>query len=77
MSASTPMVARATSQRRTNQSTASQISNATAANPSVHRPAASFSRTGPSMTALVISGTEMVAARLTKAATTIAIQRTL
>jgi hypothetical protein len=76
MSASTPMVARDTSQRRMNHSTASVMPTPIAAAPSSHSPCLSCCRTGPSMTALVISGMETVAARLASAVTIIAIQRT-
>ena len=75
MSASTPIVARAASQRRMNHSTASVIPIPTAAAPSSHRPCSSWWRTGPSITALVINGIEIVAARLASAITIIAIQR--
>ena len=76
MSASTPMVARATSQRRMNHSTASEMPTPIAAAPSSHRPCWSWCRTGPSITALVISGIATVATRLVIAIRTIAIQRT-
>ena len=75
MSASTPMVARATSQRRMNHSMASAIPSATAADPTTHSPPGSRWRTGPSMTALVINGIPTVAIRLNSATTIIAIQR--
>ena len=75
MSASTPMVARDTSQRRMNHSTASVMPTAMAAEPSTHRPCGSRWRTGPSITALVTSGMATVAARLTTAMTSIEIQR--
>ena len=76
MSASTPIVARATSQRRMNHSTASATPTPIAAAPSIHSPCWSWCRTGPSITALVISGIAMVATRLASATTIIAIQRT-
>ena len=76
MSASTPMVARATSHRRMNHSTASEMPTPIAAAPSTHRPCWSWWRTGPSMTALVISGIATVATRLASATTTMAIHRT-
>ena len=75
MPASTPMVARETNQRRTNHSSASAIPTAIAAEPSTHSPCGSRWRTGPSITALVISGMATVATRLTTAMTNIAIQR--
>ena len=75
MSASTPMVARATSQRRMNHRVASATPTATATEPTTHRPRGSWFRTGPSITALVINGTATVAARLSMATTIIAIQR--
>ena len=76
MSASTPIVARATSQRRMNHSTASEISTAVAAVPSTHNRCGSWCRTGPSITAFVISGIVTVATRLSSAATSIATHRT-
>jgi hypothetical protein len=75
MSASTPIVARATSQRRMNHSAASATPTATAAEPSTHRPYGSRLRTGPSITARVINGMATVATRLVIATTTIATQR--
>ncbi len=69
------MVARATIQRRMNHSTASEMPTATAAEPRTHSPCGSWWRTGPSITALVISGIATVAARLTTATTTMTIQR--
>src|SRR6202035_4680978 len=71
----TPMVARATSQRLMNQSTASEIPTPIAAAPSIHRPRRSRWATGPSITALVISGIATVAPRLTIATATIAVHR--
>ena len=69
------MVARATSQRRMNHSTASVIPTAIAAAPTSHSPCWSRCRTGPSITALVISGMATVATRLVIATTSMAIQR--
>ena len=76
MSASTPMVARETSHRRRNHSTASETPTAIAARPRIQSPRWSWCRTGPSMTALVISGIETVATRLTMATVSMAIHRT-
>ena len=75
MSVSTPIVARAISQRRMNHSVASTTPTASAAVPSTHRPCGSRRCTGPSITALVINGMAMVATRLSSATPTIAIQR--
>ena len=69
------MVARDTSQRRMNHSVASVIPTATAIEPSTHKPCWSWLRTGPSITALVISGMATVATRLAIAMTIMANQR--
>ena len=69
------MVARATSQRRMNHSTASETPTAIAAAPTSHSPCWSWCRTGPSITALVISGMATVATRLVIATASMAIQR--
>ena len=62
MSVSTPSVAFDTTQRRKNISNASTIPTAMAAAPSAYRPRRSASAIGPSITALVTSGTTIVAA---------------
>ena len=69
------MVARDTSQRRMNHSVASAIPTPTAIVPSTHSPWESRFRTGPSMTALVISGMATVATRLAIAMTIMASHR--
>lgn len=76
MSASTPIVARDTNQRRTNHKIASSMPTASAAVPSRHRPAWSRWAIGPSMTALVNNGMAIVAPTLMIATTNIAIHRT-
>ena len=76
MSASTPMVARDINHRRRNHSTASVTPTPIAASPRIHSPRWSWWRTGPSMTALVMSGIETVATRLTTAMVSMAIHRT-
>ena len=76
MSASTPMVAREISHRRRNHSTASEMPTPIAARPRIQSPRWSWWRTGPSMTALVISGIATVATRLTMATVSMAIHRT-
>ena len=70
------MVARDTNQRRMNQSVASVIPTAIATAPNTHSPCWSRLRTGPSITALVISGMATVATRLAIAMTIMASQRT-
>ena len=70
------MVAREISQRRRNHSTASVMPTPIAASPRTHSPRWSWWRTGPSMTALVISGIETVATRLTIATVSMAVHRT-
>lgn len=75
MSASTPMVACAISQRRTNHSSASVTPSAVAAVPSTHSSAWSRCSTGPSITALVISGITTVATKPSTATVTIVIHR--